>query len=154
MTTVDRSIVSNLLANSPTLDEIAVLIFNAVTSKGISGQSFEAGVQFSAIDGTSNFRASVHKVKLLVSYEQEVHMREGTKVLAGVFRARLDEPVKADRIEISSFLFDSFGNTQSAGDVIKTIYIDPRRNHVTRANIACLLAYDVQRYIQADPPEW
>jgi hypothetical protein len=153
MTTVDRSDVRSLAANSPSLDEFAVKVFTEVGKLDIPGRLTTAGVVFSATDGTTSFRASVHKVDLVVRYEQEIRMSDGQRALRGVFRARLDEPVKADQIEVGSFSFDSFGTTESPGGVINHFYKQFDRAQSILEDVAYWLAYEVQQYIQVKPTE-
>lgn len=148
MTTVDRSEVRSLAANSPSLDEFAFKVFTEVAKPDTSDRLPTAGVVFSHIEGTSSFRASVHKVDLIVRYEQEIRLVNRNRVLRGVFRARLNEPAKADQLELGSFSFDSFGTTESPGGVIHDFYKQYDKTHDVREDVAYWLAYEVQRHIE------
>ena len=153
MTTIDRSEVRSLAANSPSLDEFAALVFTAVGESDPSEHLPTAGVVFSAIDGTSGFRASVHKVDLIVRYVQEIRTTNGWRTLRGGFRACLDEPVKGDRTLIGEFWFDNFGTTDSPGGVIHNFYKQHDRAPTIREDVAYWLAYEVQRHIEVKSHE-
>lgn len=153
MTTVPRNEVQNLAANSPSLDEFAALVFSAVSKFDASERMPVAGVVFSEVNGTSSFRATAHKIDLIVRYEQEIRMVNGSRTLRGGFKARLDEPLKADRIVINAFWFDNFGTTDSPSDVIHNFYKQSDRADTIRADLAYWLADGVQQHIQVAATE-
>lgn len=148
MTAVSEIQVRHLASNSGSLDRIASIVCDEVAKLDTGGSPPAFGVHF-ASSGPQSFYATVHCVKLLVRYEQEIRQQGETRVLRGVFRARLDEPVKADRTVISSFSFGTNGETESTGDVIRPLIRGEFGDLSIKHNLALLLAHDVQRYLQA-----
>jgi hypothetical protein len=138
----NRDEVVRLASVSKALDAVAAFVCEDLLSK----QS-RIDVTFSKTDEPYTFQVSIHRIKLVVRYEQVIQNQGEWQMLKGAFVARLDEPIKADQDVISSFVFDLGGNTESTGGVIQTIVEDPTRRTI-RDDFTVLLAYDVQRHIQ------
>jgi hypothetical protein len=143
----NRDEVVRLASVSSALDAVAALVCEDLLSK-----PSRIDVTFSKTDEPYTFRANIHRIKLVVRYEQVIQKQGEWQMLKETFVARLDEPIKADQDVISSFVFDLGGNTESAGGVLQTIVEDPTRRTV-RDDFTMLLAHDVQQYIQVKPAE-
>lgn len=137
--------------NSPSLDRIAKIVCDSVGKMDEIGSSPPYGVRFaSAAADSTSFYATVHCVKLFVRYEQEIRLEGETRTLRGVFRARLDEPAKADQTLISSFSFDGNGGAESTGNFMQSLVRGEFGDLPIKENLALLLAHDVQNFIELE----
>lgn len=142
---------SDLSMISDTLDRRATTVCLEVVPK-VSPDDFPPGaapygVKFDRGDDATWFSASVHRLSLVVRYAQLIDYTDGKRTLKGVFRARLDEPSKADRTLISWFSYDVNGNTWSPGNIVKPLVRLDGAFRI-RHDLATLLAHDVQRFIE------
>jgi hypothetical protein len=142
MSEFNRDEVSRLASVSKALDAVALRVCEDLLSK-TSGIE----VKFSKMDEPYTFQASIHRVKLVVRYEQIIRKQGELQTLKGAFVARLDEPFKVDQAVISSFVFDLVGNAESDGSVIQTIVEDSSKRTI-REDFTLLLAHDVQQHIR------
>lgn len=147
MLALDESDVRQIAANSPALDELALRVVDEVTKLDLNAGRPPYGVVFEKINGALKFRAKVHCVDIVVTYEQEIEKIGRQRFLSGVFRARLDEAAKVDRELVSSFRFDSGGGTTSTGDFLGDIAPGEARIRSIRDAVALILAHDVQQHL-------
>jgi hypothetical protein len=152
MMTLNGTQAAKLASCAALFDRIATVIYGEITKEGILNDPSEHGVVITPIEGELSFYATVHRVKLLVRYEHMIETLECGRLLKGVFRAYLLDPLKAEKIQVSSFSFDAEKNFYSTENFIKPFIRDKDTNNFSiRQDVALLLAYDVQQYIQAPP---
>lgn len=145
MPKLDRHEIKRIASVTRALDRVAITVCEEVGKNLAFSKPSDIDIRFAPGDDTLSFRASVHRVNMLVRYEQIIRSDSGKPLLWGAFIARLDYPHRADQTVISSFLFDPAGNVESAGDVIKDI--DDGSERTIRDDLTLLLAHDVQRFI-------
>jgi hypothetical protein len=151
MSDFDKTKFTDLSMVSDTHDRRAITVCLEVVPKVSPGypgpDAAPYGVKFERGDDATWFRATVHRVAMIVRYEQLIECVDGERVLKGVFRARLDEPVVEDRALVSWFSFDVNGNTWSDGSVVRELVRGEFDKLFIREDLALLIANDVQRHI-------
>lgn len=140
----------NLVRGGQLLDEVARSFRDfIVAEQSTTGKTL--AVRFEAIEGDEfNFKAIVHRVELLVRYEQEIDMGSMGKRLRGVIRAYLDQPLNPAPPCIVSMPFNHRGHAVSPGNAVECLTPDKEYQDNVRFQFAVLLAQHIQERITVD----
>lgn len=146
MSEFDNVEVCRIASISAEIDLRADMILSEILSPAEMWPSY--GVEFKRGPGHLNFSATVHHLKLIARFGHQIERRSEHRVLKGIFRVRLDEPVRSDQTLISWFSFDSDCNAWSPGNIVQRL-VRCNGALTIKHDVALLIARDAQRYIEA-----